>query len=561
MKIFKIAIIVFIVIITISKNFAQPDNIKINHNKFNEQLQFFCDRDTYLPNDKIHFYIYYADKPYLPNAQWSNVVYVELITYNGEPLVKNKLKLEVDGVEGVLEIPENIPSGYYYIKTYTRWMRNYGVKTYEYRPIKIINYRTAESVEPPAKSYKPIFYLDSTDFLLANKKDVVFDNKDILRSSTLHAKVLSKNNNLKLFFVSVLPYNLFNAKNINVKPINSNSTFKMDFLPETRGITLSGILLSKKSGLPEANKKINISILDSINQSITTISDSAGLFYYSFNDSYGQKELLVTAGLATDSIEILVDNDFCNKTVSLPYIPFKLNNKVLNKYEKFIKTGIVENQYKTNTCSDTVYNNDFIEINYQKPDFELVLSDYIELPSLGDYFYELVPNVGIRKVNKRSTLQFFGSYSEFYIYKPLVLLDNVIIVDIDNLLRVSPKSIERIEVLEKPYAIANYIYGGVISITSKKGNLAKIELPSSGLFFNYKMFSKNSIANYNSKAIDNKPNIHNLLFWEVFNKNEIKQINSIPFSVGDIPGKYIIEVKKVLNNNTIIIDTALFIVK
>ncbi len=565
MKIFRVGLAIktaFIVFMVVNANssLAQSKNVKINSNLFVEELQLFCDRDTYLPNDKIQFYVNYTVKTDLPDAKLSRVVYVELITYAGEPLVKNKLGFKGDGAGGILEIPENIPSGYYYLKAYTRWMRNYGAETYEYIPVKIINFRLTESVSIPAKDYKPMFYIDTTKIPIS-KKGLAIDENDILRGSTVNVKILPTNNNPKLYCITVFPYNLFNEKSIGVRPINESNTFHMDFMPETRGVSLSGVLLAKNSDMPIANTMVNISVLDSINQSITTMSDSGGRFYFNLLDSYGENELLITAGYESDSIRILVDNDFCSKKTSLPFIPFNLNNNELNRYKKFINTGIVEKQYEQNVSADSIFNTDIIELNYQKPDFELLLSDYIDLPSLGDYFYELVPNVGIRKVDEKIAFQLFGDYSEFFVYKPLVLLDNVIIADVNKLLQVSPKKIERIEVLEKPYAIGNYIYGGVISIFSKKGDLGDIELPNSGVYLNYQMLSKNSSIGFNQEIIDNKPNIRNTIFWKAFTKNEIKQLNSISFNVGDIPGKYIIEVKKLLGNNKIVIDTALFIVK
>ena len=70
---------------------------------------------------------------------WSKVLYVELINWNGVKLANLKLKLDKSGSSASLQIPGDLLSGNYYLRAYTKWMRNFSVNDYEYRLIKIVN--------------------------------------------------------------------------------------------------------------------------------------------------------------------------------------------------------------------------------------------------------------------------------------------------------------------------------------------------------------------------------------------------------------------------------------
>ncbi len=137
---------------------------------------------------------------------------------------------------------------------------------------------------------------------------------------------------------------------------------------------------------------------------------------------------------------------------------------------------------------------------------------------------------------------------------------NVIITNIDNLLQISPKNIKSIETFEKPYIIGDKIFSGIIRINSKLKDLAKIELPESGLFINYKMLSYNTIVNYNKKNTAT-PLLGNTVFWEVWDYSEMnKNKQKVTVNVGDLPGKYTIEVMLV-KDNSYTIDTLSYFVK
>lgn len=111
-----------------------------------------------------------------------------------------------------------------------------------------------------------------------------------------------------------------------------------------------------------------------------------------------------------------------------------------------------------------------------------------------------------------------------FIYPPLVLIDMVAVEDFNRILAVSPHGIEKVDIIPHPYVYGNFIYGGIISIRSRKGDFGGISLPKTGLFFSFDFLQPKS--NYQESSISNpSPSTNNTLFWNVYNIEENTSID------------------------------------
>jgi hypothetical protein len=117
------------------------------------------------------------------------------------------------------------------------------------------------------------------------------------------------------------------------------------------------------------------------------------------------------------------------------------------------------------------------------------------------------------------------------------------IFDIDRVLELQPDKIERIEVVTVPYVRGDIIFGGIVSLFSKKGDLAGIDLPSVGRFITYDMLSRE----FDTKAPDAKnqriPDLRNCLYWNPDLKLKGTESAKISFNTGDCAGDYLIVVR------------------
>jgi hypothetical protein len=143
---------------------------------------------------------------------------------------------------------------------------------------------------------------------------------------------------------------------------------------------------------------------------------------------------------------------------------------------------------------------------------------------------------------------------------PLVLVDWVVINDIDKVLAISPQKILKIETVNKPYIKGDLTYGGIISIISRDGDFAGIDLPASGIFVKYDFFSP-VCAGINDVKQANIPDARNTLLWIPGIKISEKHSTRVGFVTGDTPGHFDVIVRGVYSDGRVFCQSAGFDVK
>ena len=109
-----------------------------------EYITLFTDRNMYAVNERIYFSSFYRQGEDSAKESWSKVLYVELVTPSGSAVTSGKFHLNEKGSSGYLLIPADALTGNYYLRSYTRWMQNFGPQSYCYTPLTIINPYTRE---------------------------------------------------------------------------------------------------------------------------------------------------------------------------------------------------------------------------------------------------------------------------------------------------------------------------------------------------------------------------------------------------------------------------------
>ncbi|RLD26646.1 MAG: hypothetical protein DRI70_05380, partial [Bacteroidetes bacterium] len=104
-----------------------------------ENYRILTDRSIYIAGEVLNFRIFNLNPENLQNISWSKVFYLELISPGGNSLARTKLSMSLWGAENSLRVPSDLPSGTYYLKGYSRWMRNIGPTSYAYVSIEVVN--------------------------------------------------------------------------------------------------------------------------------------------------------------------------------------------------------------------------------------------------------------------------------------------------------------------------------------------------------------------------------------------------------------------------------------
>ncbi len=316
------------------------------------------------------------------------------------------------------------------------------------------------------------------------------------------------------------------------------------------------------SNRPLPSQKVDLTIFGKYSDFISVHTNSKGRFFFSLPFITGQSNIFISTE-KSDSIipSILVDNDFCPYPVNIPYrrLTFSETEQItaLNLLRNFQITRLFANENLQMTKES---GNNYPDPFYGDPVTKLNINDYVQLPTLEDYFNELSYMIKIRKFQGKKYLKIRGSRPEIDIYQPLILIDMVAVYDIDPVLSLSSNNISHIDIINEPYVKGNIIYGGIISIITKNNDFGGINLPQSGTFITYDFLS-NSTPVMKSSTADNIPDARNTLYWDGNLTILEDSANEISFLTGNSQGRYDIILKGVLQNGTAFSQTTSFIVE
>jgi hypothetical protein len=544
-KYYFLAIILIIVGIG-SSVVAQPRISDNQAKQLIEKTALLTDREIYSVDENILFSAFNVSSPALRNANWSNILYVELVSPDGETFVRRKFNYSKDGASGALRIPNSVLTGNYYLRAYTRWMRDYSPYNYFYKMITVINPFRTELLESSAGSKIPSaegrnVLTEAGDLHLTTNRNE-YKKRDTVR---LEISDDAANGIPGKMVVSVIPVGAESSLAVRINKLQEME-FSPDYIPETRGLSVSGKVVNAQDSVPLPFTLVGLTIFKDHPEDRNVLTNEKGQFFFDLSKLAGEYELFISAKANENQTPlILVDNDFSTQEVKLPYLPVDFSAQSKKIYQAITFNSQMQKLYKQKETEKKAKSFSSDSAFYGAPDFVLKLADYIALPTIKDYFYELIPQVGVRHEGKKSVLKVLGNYSELAIYEPLVLVDMVPVFDIDKVLALQPEKIERIEVITTPYIRGDIIFGGIVSLFSKKGDLAGIDLPSAGRFINYSMLSLNSGQVEKAREGKNIPDLRNCIYWNPDVKLDKNNQAALSFKTGDNTGDFLILVRSI----------------
>ena len=195
---------------------------------------------------------------------------------------------------------------------------------------------------------------------------------------------------------------------------------------------------------------------------------------------------------------------------SLPVIVQRLaiNNRVMKIYKTFEpRTVRILEEF---TSGKTRF--------YGKPDIELIMADYIKLPTMQEVFFELLPGVSMKSENAGYKVTISGIAGRRFNEDPLLLIDGVVIRDPALAYNLDPQLVEKIDVVKSRYIIGDYMFYGLINIITTKGTLDNIRLPEETGRFRYRAYEPEQKFNYPNYSLSESrqshlPDFRNTLYW------------------------------------------------
>jgi hypothetical protein len=509
-----------------------------------ERVVLFSDRNLYIVGEKILFSACLQTEVEANQPENSRVLYCELITPEGNKIAGHKYLIKNSSAFGCLTIPKDITTGIYYLKAYTKFMRNSGPYYYHYTSIKIVNANRGEVQSIPDNNYlSESFSGEENSEKTRNSFLISPDKSQYSTRDTVHVLIEGIETNQSLWkglSVAVVPE--FSISSNKVKLSENTQLGKGAFYyPETRGLSITGKLTDLATGNPLPLARVNLSIIGRGRDFMAMQTDTAGRFFFSLPDYTGYRDLFLSSeNINTSTPKILVDNDYCTLPVQILSNIFSLTKQEREVAYNLAVNLQLESYFKIDSIPDTRDYKGEDQAFYGKPNEILYINNYVQLPTLEEYFNEILTLVKVRKRQGQKYFKVLGTQSGLTDFDPLTLVDLVAIDDPSKVLAISPANISRIEVVNRIYVKGDQTYGGIINIITKNGDFGGIDLPSSGVFINYGFLADSSHYPGIYPTMQHSPDTRNTLYWEpkfVLNKSNTAKVT---FTTSDTPGKYLI---------------------
>ncbi|HSO87399.1 MAG TPA: hypothetical protein VLQ91_12655 [Draconibacterium sp.] len=385
-------------------------------------------------------------------------------------------------------------------------------------------------------SFNPALYLN--DALLLN--DYLQDNYEI--DNKLQKQIM-------MMFDKYLNRSFFEEKIKNAKIPT------LEYIPETRDVTISGILRNKDTQLPVANHDIYASVLFNNPQLHICKSRENGGFIFSLNNVSGINDIfLCPESTDENEYEILITNSFSSempKTGEIPAFIDSSSSELIR--EAFINAQISQN-FQRKPEKETPSRISKRSFNIDNNKTTTILADFVNLKNMEELFTEIVPTAKFKKSNGRYTFSVFDANGNIFSENPLVLLDKIPVFDPTKIMQLDISLIEKVEVINKTYILGANTFQGVIMLTSKTNNFAGIKIPESSVFIEYPTVEEtNHIGRFSKKYLpagERMPDFRTTLFWDSHIKLKAEG-HDIDFMTSDSKGAYDIEIKGYASNGQI----------
>ncbi|MCE5346163.1 MAG: hypothetical protein LLG13_07750 [Bacteroidales bacterium] len=318
-----------------------------------------------------------------------------------------------------------------------------------------------------------------------------------------------------------------------------------EYCPELEGHLLSGNIRNIATGEPLKKENISLSFVGKTAQCRFTKTDENGNFNFVVKESGTREIVIQPLSPELNDCYVELNNPFpliINKYKSSGfYIDSSkiaeinqaiVSMQIKNIYEPFLQTGNIK-----------LKNSDKPDF-YGNPDNTIQMSDFIELTSLKEVIKEIVPGVTTYKKNDRSNFKLINKYqNQAFELAPLVLVDGVPVYDFDKVLNINSKDLEKIDVLNTRYFVADIVNEGIINFITKKGNLSVMEFDQSIFRQEFEALQAGygfSSPDYSTDSLRNSriPDFRNTLYWNPDVRTDKTGKTTVEFYTSDETGEY-----------------------
>ena len=515
---------------------------------FQESLSLHTDRQLYISGETLWFSMALTSTNKLRKEN-SKIAYIELLGPSGLAIRRVKVEL-TDGLgSGAIDIPKEIVSGNYKLRTYTQAMRSYGLAAFAEKHLIVLNKDqdvvTSQNLTEQKHTQEQVrsdlgLIEIRTDRLTYGQRQKV--EVEIIVSDTYGTPLTSS------FSVAVaVPTSDINFEDSTTdNPIrhHDGSIYNIEHV----GMNVKGRISSRSTNEGIEGVKVFLSFPGERALVYSVLTNQAGYFLFTLPKVYGPKEIVLQVEPKYEDIAIIELESEFHEGSSQDSILFVLPVEMLDLANRSLANASVNDAYKAFEDPITyVADSTFLDIPfYGTYDRRYYLDDYTRFP-LPEFYFEVVPEVRVQGKYGEEKLSVINDWSLPDRETPaLLLVDGVPVFDQGKFIKINNRLISSTQIVLDPFWLNTDYYDGIVEVTSFDKDARCIELSPSSMRTSFLgLLPKRSFEsglNQNT-ATASLPKFKNTLFWEPALSTDEDGRATFSFYTSDAIGAYSITVQ------------------
>lgn len=359
---------------------------------------------------------------------------------------------------------------------------------------------------------------------------------ELMESSIYTSSISSFTNNISSNEINSSSKNMENINDYIIKFQHDSFKYagleKIDYLPEITHDIVSGHVIKRSDRSLAVHKTVYQAFVDSICWVNHSKTDSSGKFFFTLPFENQGNDHVLTLKDTTENYSIHLQDEF------YPYFP-----GIDKKYyypDSSLKEVIESRMLNLQVIDayDDLYQKPKVQRSslrfYGYPNVEYYFKDYIDLPNLEEFIFEIVKEVAITRKNNKTDIRVLYETTYNRIGdNPMIIFDGVPLNKISHLLNIPTTELESIRIFNDKFFYGAEIYDGVVDINSNNNNFDLVDIDKNT---ERKIFSPVVTSSDTQRVIDTRiPRyVSDIFFDQVIGMNGKSEIKiGMPQNTGD----------------------------
>jgi hypothetical protein len=525
-----------------------------------ERVYLQTDKQVYFSGELLWMKLYTTDAEGRLTAL-SKIGYVELVA---DSTAEVQVMLDVNGGSGSgwMELPHTLPTGYYRLIAYTRYMRNEGSAVYFEKTVAVVNpLLRDENASRETASEQPAADGDTGGLIASDRSRYAKRSRGELRISGLPAENMS----LAVSIAGVdPPFAPPSSVGAWRRRLPGGAPFAGRFVPEYEGAVVEGRVIDIATNLPAANTDVTtmLSFPGADIHFYGGQTDRDGNVRFFTASTTGRREAATVAFDYGSDARYRID-------LQSPFAPHERRDMPAlrpdSAWRSYIEWRMMGVQMLEACVADSLSRIAAMpsQFNYA-PYRSYPFDDYTRFATMPETFVEFIVQARISRTPAGRVFNvLMDRTTEYSTGNTLVLLDNIPVTNHELMIAYNPYLIKNLNIYTGRYKWGGLIFDGILSFETYGHNYPGIIFDASTQLLDYEgaiPYRYFYAPAYAGETASRLPDFRHTLLWESDIESGGRAEWSIPFYTSDLAGEYLVTLEGIGSEGTVVRATCTIVV-